>query len=442
MVQSGGVFLAALAVACVAASVSGSIYYYPSSTAAPYSPYRYSYYRALGMPDPCYPNPCGRNAQCREVNARPVCSCLPGHQGNPLTYCQRGECQDSSDCPHNRKCQNYECVDACAGTCGINAHCEVRNHIPVCSCPPQHTGDPISSCRRMDPQELCTSTTCGAHTRCDVINLVPTCSCLPGYKGSPLNGCHHECEADADCGRGQQCRDFTCQAACTAGTCGDNANCEVRNHRAVCSCPAGYLGDPYVSCRAECLSHGDCPRDRPSCVAARCTNPCLGVCGVNADCKVRDATAICSCPRDMTGDPFVSCRPFEKRDLCDPNPCGENAQCQPGYDRSGKDRPVCTCLPGYKGDPLSYCRRGECSSSSDCGNHQACLNYECRDACAGQCGVNADCRARDHVAVCTCPPGFTGDAVTQCTALPQARGADSYVSGRSGGYWRYGRYYY
>ncbi|KAE8746353.1 hypothetical protein FOCC_FOCC007025 [Frankliniella occidentalis] len=364
--------------------------------------------------DPCYPNPCGRNAQCREVNARPVCSCLPGHQGNPLTYCQRGECQDSSDCPHNRKCQNYECVDACAGTCGINAHCEVRNHIPGQS----HRRPPLSLA-----EELCTATTCGAHTRCDVINLVPTCSCLPGYKGSPLNGCHHECEADADCGRGQQCRDFTCQVACTSGTCGDNANCEVRNHRAVCSCPAGYLGDPYTSCRAECLSHGDCPRDRPSCVAARCTNPCLGVCGINADCKVRDATAICSCPRDMTGDPF-------------------NAQCQPGYDRSGKDRPVCTCLPGYKGDPLSYCRRGECSSSSDCGSHQACLNYECRDACAGQCGVNADCRARDHVAVCTCPPGFTGDAVSQCTALPQARGADSYVSGRSGGYFRYGRYYY
>ena len=60
---------------------------------------------------------------------------------------------DSSDCPHNRKCQNYACVDACAGTCGVNANCEVRNHIPVCSCPPQYTGDPISSCRRMDPRK-------------------------------------------------------------------------------------------------------------------------------------------------------------------------------------------------------------------------------------------------------------------------------------------------
>ena len=47
MVHSGGLLLAALAVACFN-SVSGSIYYY-QSTPAPYTPYRYSYYRALGL---------------------------------------------------------------------------------------------------------------------------------------------------------------------------------------------------------------------------------------------------------------------------------------------------------------------------------------------------------------------------------------------------------
>lgn len=43
--------------------------------------------------DPCSPNPCGSNTQCRVADGRPVCSCLPGHWGNPLTYCQRGECE-------------------------------------------------------------------------------------------------------------------------------------------------------------------------------------------------------------------------------------------------------------------------------------------------------------------------------------------------------------
>lgn len=35
--------------------------------------------------------------------------------------------------------------------------------------------------------------------------------------------------------------------------------------------------------------------------------------GINADCNLRGLTPICSCPRDMTGDPFVSCRPFTPR---------------------------------------------------------------------------------------------------------------------------------
>ena len=54
----------------------------------------------------------------------------------------------------------------------------------------------------------------------------------------------------------------------------------------------------------------------------------------------------------------MSCRPFEKKDLCTPNPCGPGAQCQAGFDRSGTDRPVCTCPAGYRGDPLVSCSRG------------------------------------------------------------------------------------
>ena len=74
----------------------------------------------------------------------------------------------------------------------------------------------------------------------------------------------------------------------------------------------GYFGDPYTSCRAECQTNSDCPHDRPSCIAEKCVNPCQpGVCGINANCEVRGYTPICSCPRDMTGDPFLRCRPFE-----------------------------------------------------------------------------------------------------------------------------------
>uniref|UniRef100_A0A8D8WK56 EGF-like domain-containing protein n=1 Tax=Cacopsylla melanoneura TaxID=428564 RepID=A0A8D8WK56_9HEMI len=366
--------------------------------------------------DPCSPTPCGSNTQCYSAGSRPVCSCLPGHWGNPLTYCQRGECQDHADCPHSKACKEYRCVDVCASQCGVNADCNVRNHIPVCSCPPGYTGDPLTQCRRFDPQELCdrSRSPCGVNTRCEVINNVPTCSCLSGYFGSPLSGCRHECESDYDCGPSQSCQNYKCTSPCASGACASTAQCEVRNHRAVCSCPQGYLGDPYTSCRAECLTHTDCPTDRPSCLGNQCMNPCIGQCGVNAKCEVRGATPICSCPRDMTGDPFVRCRPFDKYDLCDPNPCGENAKCQPGYDKSGKDRPVCTCLSGYVGDALTYCRRGECQSDNECSYDQVCENYSCVKACTSQCGINAQCNARNHVATCSCPPGYQGDALSRC----------------------------
>ena len=94
----------------------------------------------------------------------------------------------------------------------------------------------------------------------------------------------------------------------------------------------------------------------------KCKDPCRepdpNVCGSGAQCEVKNHKPICSCPRGFTGDPFVSCREFTKQDLCNPNPCGNGATCQPGNDRSGSDRPVCTCPKGYRGDPLVSCTRG------------------------------------------------------------------------------------
>ena len=58
---------------------------------------------------------------------------------------------DNYDCGPSQACRDYKCVSVCAGQCGLNAECNVRNHIPVCSCPHQYTGDPLVSCRRVDP---------------------------------------------------------------------------------------------------------------------------------------------------------------------------------------------------------------------------------------------------------------------------------------------------
>lgn len=74
-------------------------------------------------------------------------------------------------------------------------------------------------------------------------------------------------------------------------------------------------------------------------------------------------------------------------DLCKPNPCGTNAVCTPGYDNNNQERPVCTCPAGYTGNALTSCVRGECQSNEECPDHRACISYQCVDPCINKCGT-------------------------------------------------------
>lgn len=94
--------------------------------------------------NPCNPNPCGPNSQCHETKDIAVCSCLPEYKGSPPTC--RPECSTSSECPLNKACNNYKCINPCNGACGIRAMCEVVNHNPICSCPIDYIGDPFTRC--------------------------------------------------------------------------------------------------------------------------------------------------------------------------------------------------------------------------------------------------------------------------------------------------------
>lgn len=99
--------------------------------------------------------------------------------------------------------------------------------------------------------------------------------------------------------------------------------------------------------------------------------------------------------------------PPQKIDPCHPSPCGANAQCNNG---------VCTCLPEYQGDPYFGCRP-ECVLSTDCPLDKACLRSKCVDPCRDMCGFEAECNVYNHVAVCSCPSGMTGNAFDQCTRI-------------------------
>lgn len=94
--------------------------------------------------DPCLPSPCGPNSRCENHNGFAKCTCLPNYYGRAPSC--RPECILNSDCPSNQACMNNKCSNPCTGTCGINAHCDVVNHYPICSCPSHLRGDPLVHC--------------------------------------------------------------------------------------------------------------------------------------------------------------------------------------------------------------------------------------------------------------------------------------------------------
>lgn len=95
---------------------------------------------------------------------------------------------------------------------------------------------------------------------------------------------------------------------------------------------------------------------------------------------------------------------------CQPSPCGSNSQC-----REINSQAVCSCLPGYRGVAPSC--RPECVASSECPLNQACSNQKCINPCLGACGVSSKCQIINHNPICTCSPGFTGDPFIRCTTI-------------------------
>lgn len=98
-------------------------------------------------------------------------------------------------------------------------------------------------------------------------------------------------------------------------------------------------------------------------------------------------------------------------DPCAPSPCGLYAEC-----RNNNGLASCSCLLSYVGSP-PYCKP-ECVIHSDCPSDQACITEKCRNPCEGSCGLYAKCFVNNHVPVCLCPDGFTGDPFSQCIPKP------------------------
>ena len=190
-----------------------------------------------------------------------------------------------------------------------------------------------------------------------------------------------ECTTDPECPLHLACIQEKCQNPCSRFSCGENAECSVRNHRATCTCRTGYEGDPYTIC----IERKTVWFENPSAVV---TQPSISIA---AGCK-----SDFECPDDR------ACIKRECQDPCLFETCGANAYC-----KAKAHRAICLCLENHKGDPYRQCTRYECLSDPDCPTTLACRQEKCVDPC--QCAQNADCSPRNHKGICTCKTGYTGD---------------------------------
>lgn len=207
---------------------------------------------------------------------------------------------------------------------------------------------------------------------------------------------------------------------CQPSPCGPNSICKVAGESPSCSCLPEFIGTP-PSCRPECLTNNECPFNL-ACINKKCKDPCPGVCGANAECRVVSHTPSCFCITGYIGDPLVQCSVEpprtepDKSTPCEPSPCGDNAVC-----REQNNAGSCTCLFGYIGNPYEGCRP-ECILNSDCPPSKACITNKCGDPCPGTCAQNAECLVINHLPVCNCLVGYTGDPFNYCNiARPESK---------------------
>ena len=119
------------------------------------------------------------------------------------------------------------------------------------------------------------------------------------------------CQSDSECKESHACRGGDCTPVCGPNglPCGGNAECTGIGHKAICTCPVGLEGDPYVTCSTvECRADADCPPDR-ACINKRCEDPCSieNPCDDSSECKVTNHLADCTCPPGFRGSKGTAC---------------------------------------------------------------------------------------------------------------------------------------
>ena len=103
---------------------------------------------------------------------------------------------------------------------------------------------------------------------------------------------------------------------CVPSPCGPNSECRDINGQSSCACRATFIGSP-PNCRPECTINPDCSSNL-ACMQSKCTDPCPGSCGIDAQCTVVNHTPMCTCPERYEGNPFDRCNPirYSRKHCC------------------------------------------------------------------------------------------------------------------------------
>ncbi len=141
-------------------------------------------------------------------------------------------------------CVRFSKTSVVSSACGENANCSPRNNRAQCTCPEDFLGDPYSRCY----------TECTRHQDCSSTQV----RLLFDMEKQKLL-CHGVSLCLSSC---QACVKFKCVDPCYVPkqTCGDRADCNVRNHKPICSCPRG------TNSVAQCSTYrGRLTQGRESC---------------------------------------------------------------------------------------------------------------------------------------------------------------------------------
>lgn len=262
------------------------------------------------------------------------------------------ECNSDIDCPNEKACINFQCIDPCTlrGACGLNALCQTVMHRPRCSCPECHVGSASTACH---PDPKCLTT-------------------------QPRPAVSTVCRFDSDCSASLACNAASgeCYDPCKNPLfkCRGNKKCEVHHHRATCVCKNGFVVNERgeIACapeNAECARNNECPSNK-ACIEGRCQNPCTSSpkspCPPEKGCDVMNHKPVCICLKNCSPSLSIclrdngcpsnqACRAFRCEDPCLTAGCPENTPCT-----VEDHKPICKfCPPGFIPDAKYGCLKGK-----------------------------------------------------------------------------------